>query len=346
VAEKKSPAGASDFVARIVKDPKQPPATIMLTGFVGASSEEGHTRLYFDANLNSYVEIPDDAILHTQAIGAEGGLGGSYVWIKQDAELTYGPAGSQRPKGKFLEGPIMQGAAAAGPPIPPATVSPAICNVTLHCAPTPVVHCAPTPVVHCAPTPVVHCPPTPHLPCPTLPAICHPTLPAQCPATPVVLCPPTPHLPCQTQQCTLPALCHVTLPGQCHATLPPQCPVASAVAACPTLGACQTIACQTIACQSIACQSIGCPQGPGTGGVGLASPHLPPSVACAPTPIVQCLPTPHAPCVSHFVQCPSVVLRYTRSSARLYRRIARPRLIVHPPRMRLAYRTTCSVHRW
>src|SRR3954466_7753362 len=101
--------GGSDFVARIVQDPSAPPQTVMLTGFLGASSEDGHTRLYFDANLSSYVEIPDDAILHAQeASTAEGGLGGSYVWIKRDAELTYGPAGSQRPKGKFLEGPIMQ----------------------------------------------------------------------------------------------------------------------------------------------------------------------------------------------------------------------------------------------
>src|SRR4051812_35115286 len=107
--------GGSDFVARIVQDPSAPPQTVMLTGFLGASSEDGHTRLYFDANLSSYVEIPDDAILHAQeASTAEGGLGGSYVWIKRDAELTYGPAGSQRPKGKFLEGPIMQAHMAGG----------------------------------------------------------------------------------------------------------------------------------------------------------------------------------------------------------------------------------------
>jgi hypothetical protein len=69
----KSPARGADFVAKIVKDPKNPPKTIMLTGFLGASSEPGHTRLYFDPHLSNYVEVPDDAILHTQEAPGEGG---------------------------------------------------------------------------------------------------------------------------------------------------------------------------------------------------------------------------------------------------------------------------------
>src|SRR3954447_8170392 len=102
----KSPA-AADFIAKIVKDPKNPPETLMLTGYLGASSDDGHTRLYFDAALGSYVEIPNDAILHTEPAGDDG-LGASYVWIKRDAVVIHGPAGSQRPKGSFLEGAIMQ----------------------------------------------------------------------------------------------------------------------------------------------------------------------------------------------------------------------------------------------
>jgi hypothetical protein len=116
IAMAKSPSGSADFVARIVKDPKNPPDILVLTGYVGASSEEAHTRLYFDPGLSNYVEIPNDAILHTEPAG-EGGLGAVYVWIKRDAVLTYGPAASQRAKGTFLEGPIMQqylGAARGG----------------------------------------------------------------------------------------------------------------------------------------------------------------------------------------------------------------------------------------
>jgi len=124
----------NDFVSKIVKDPKNPPDAVMLTGFVGASSEKGCTRLYFDANLSNYVDIPNDAILHTQKVGAESGLGGSYVWVKRDAELIYGSA-TARPKGKFLEGPIVQahlqgalGAAGAAAAFP-RTLPPWICQL-------------------------------------------------------------------------------------------------------------------------------------------------------------------------------------------------------------------------
>jgi hypothetical protein len=99
VAETKSSAVGSDFVAGIVKDPRRPPQTLMLTGYLGASSEDGHTRLYLDPNLSRSVEIPDDAILHRQDAGP-GTLGASHVWIKRDAALAWGPVASQQPQGE------------------------------------------------------------------------------------------------------------------------------------------------------------------------------------------------------------------------------------------------------
>lgn len=118
MAKARTPGGA-DFVARIVKDPKNPPDTLMLQGYLGASSEEGHTRIYFDVHLASYAEIPNDAILHTLDAPEADSLAATSVWIKREAVLIYGPAGSSRPKGTFLEGAIMQtympGAAATAP---------------------------------------------------------------------------------------------------------------------------------------------------------------------------------------------------------------------------------------
>lgn len=97
-----------NFISKIVSDPKQVPETLMLSGFLGASSEDKHTRLYFDAQLSSYVEIPDEGILHTQDYPADASpLGGSYVWIKKDAMLIHGKVNSERTKAKFLEGPIV-----------------------------------------------------------------------------------------------------------------------------------------------------------------------------------------------------------------------------------------------
>src|SRR2546426_490216 len=93
------------FVSKLVSDPKQPPDTLLLTGFLGASSDEGHTRLYFDAQLADYVEIPNEAILYQQELSHDQSqLGGSYVWVKRDATLIHGPIGPNRLKASFLDG--------------------------------------------------------------------------------------------------------------------------------------------------------------------------------------------------------------------------------------------------
>ncbi|MET0646828.1 MAG: hypothetical protein ABW208_09425 [Pyrinomonadaceae bacterium] len=98
-----------DFVGRIVQDPKEPPSVTLLSGYLGASSEEGYVRLYLDEELGRYVEIPEKAIRHTQELPPEQSpLGGSLVWIDQDAEVLHGAAGSERRKATFLEGQIAQ----------------------------------------------------------------------------------------------------------------------------------------------------------------------------------------------------------------------------------------------
>jgi hypothetical protein len=98
----------ADFVDKIVKDPKNPPATVMLTGYIGASSEADHKRLYFDPHLSSYADIPNADILHEQDAKSGDGLHASFVWIKRNAQITYGTAVEDRPKGTFLDGPIMR----------------------------------------------------------------------------------------------------------------------------------------------------------------------------------------------------------------------------------------------
>jgi hypothetical protein len=125
--ENKAGPKQDDLIAKLVKDPKAPPDALLLSGFVGASSEEGHTRLYF--TLEDYVEIPNDAILLAQEIPKEHSpLGGTLLWIKSDAELIHGKVGPNRLKAKFLEGRIQQefvraqAAGAAGGPLPPRTL--------------------------------------------------------------------------------------------------------------------------------------------------------------------------------------------------------------------------------
>jgi hypothetical protein len=114
-----APDAHASFVGKLVADPRQPPNTLLLTGFLGASSDEGHTRLYFDPQLSDYVEIPDDAILHKQDVPAGlSPLGASYVWVRRDATLIHGPIGPDRLKASFLEGRVARDHAAAAAAMP------------------------------------------------------------------------------------------------------------------------------------------------------------------------------------------------------------------------------------
>src|SRR5688572_21263628 len=93
---------------RLVSDPKNPPDLTMLQGWLGASSEDKHRRLYLDPELSQSLEIPNDAIVHTQDIPPDvNPLGGSWVWVKADAAIKQGP-GLERVYARFLKGQIQQ----------------------------------------------------------------------------------------------------------------------------------------------------------------------------------------------------------------------------------------------
>ena len=115
---------SDDLIARLVKDPNNPPGLLLLSGYLGASSEEGHVRLYLDEELSRYVEIPKDAIRHAQELSPEQSpLGGSLVWVAREAELMHGRAGAKPGAASFLEGWLTDEymeVAAAFPPAKPA----------------------------------------------------------------------------------------------------------------------------------------------------------------------------------------------------------------------------------
>ena len=66
-----APENGENFVHHIVADPKNVPDVMMLYGYPGASSEEGHERLYLSADLSRYVEVPRTAILHREHAAKE-----------------------------------------------------------------------------------------------------------------------------------------------------------------------------------------------------------------------------------------------------------------------------------
>jgi hypothetical protein len=270
-SEKSPSGGAASFVDKLVTDPSKPPQALLLSGFTGASSEPAHTRLYFDAELSDYVEIPDAAILHTEAMApAQSPLGGSYVWVQRDAELVHGPVSGNRRKASFLEGRLRQDLSGGAQPIPPDT-APIVCA-----NPTEIPRCHPTtPAMGCHPT-------TPAMGChPTTPAMgCHPTTAsAGCQTIPGVNCP---------QPTSAAAGCH-TIPGvNCpnpSAVCPThlQCPPTEVSPHCPT----NIIPCQTRPVQ----------------GCGETSAHFPCFAAPTPTHLTPC-PVTLPGCPTHPQLCP------------------------------------------
>ncbi|MDB5261753.1 MAG: hypothetical protein JWQ14_1034, partial [Adhaeribacter sp.] len=95
-----------EFVAKVIPEPGNYQAMTLLQGFVGGSSRENYIRVYSDPSLNSYLEIRLDAVVHAQPLTAEESpLGGSYLWVRKEAEFTYGaPTAQQQTKSSFLEG--------------------------------------------------------------------------------------------------------------------------------------------------------------------------------------------------------------------------------------------------
>src|SRR6266568_697331 len=274
--EPKGKPQEEDFVSKVVKDPAQPPDVLLLTGYLGASSEPGYTRLYFDAQLSNYVEIPDAAILHIQKIPAEQSpLGESYVWIDKNAEIIHGKVGPNRPKAKFLEGPIFQdfmrgaqfGGAAAPQPAP---------QPTLLGSPT----CAPE---LCLLPSVAHPCPTPSAVqlCQSQPAICQPSVAVPCHSPFLVACPPLTF----PYPCPPPSVHPVLCPPSVHMGLCPLtagCPVATFFSpACPTIAGCPP----PWTPGSIACGWGQQPGGPGQagGGAAMAQP-VQPFAGAAPQP--------------------------------------------------------------
>ncbi|HEX3556302.1 MAG TPA: hypothetical protein VIA62_24045 [Thermoanaerobaculia bacterium] len=107
----------ADFIGRVVKDAKNPPETRLLTGWLGDAAEEGFRRLYSDAELSSYVDIPTDAILHTEPIRDSQPAGAVFVWIQRDAAVKPGGSASSR-AARFLQGQVQQDFASGAEPEP------------------------------------------------------------------------------------------------------------------------------------------------------------------------------------------------------------------------------------
>jgi hypothetical protein len=228
----------STFPNSVVSDPKRPPDVVLLWGFVGESSEEDHARLYSDAQLSQYVEIPKKAIVFRHDVEAGvSPLGGSYLWVRRDAEITCGRADGVRWK-TVLTSQVQTGNQARGlnmsSPYPGGPCVP--CQPCLP-PPPPCQPCFP-------PSPCHPCfPPPPCYPCIPPPPPCHPCFPPP-PCHPCI--PPPPCHPCippppPCHPCFPPPPCHPCFPPPpCHPCIPPPPPCQPCIPPPPPCGPCSS----------------------------------------------------------------------------------------------------------
>lgn len=120
-------AAQENFVDALIKDPENIPNMVLLNGFAGKSSLAGYVRLYLNAVLNEYYEIPMDAILHTVKISASASnpLETVYIWVQAEAELLRKGKSCTDSKTRFFSGDILAnqtaqaGAGADAAAVPP-----------------------------------------------------------------------------------------------------------------------------------------------------------------------------------------------------------------------------------
>jgi hypothetical protein len=113
------------LVEALVPDPAKPPEkAVQLHGYPGPSTDSNATRLYLDHELSSYVEVPKEAIRHSQTLDNDAG---TILWVDPKASLTHSTTQSHEVQADFLSGGISQqhlGAAAAAGPAAGAVMQP------------------------------------------------------------------------------------------------------------------------------------------------------------------------------------------------------------------------------
>lgn len=227
------------LVEALASDPGKPPErATKLFGYPGPAADAKTTRLWLDLDLTSYVDVPDDAILHSQTLENDQG---TFLWVDPAATLTYSSTQSHEVQADFLGGSIAErslGAAAPAAGFGNVNTAATVCrSFGIACT---VVDCMVSVVPHC-PTVAPVCNQAVSVPphCPTVPPMCGHvrSLATACPTVPPMCALPTIDCPSRLVQCESVLQCTSFLPCQQSAVR------------CLSFGRCPTIACgETIGC--------------------------------------------------------------------------------------------------
>lgn len=220
-----------------------------LKGYVGSSDTPDTVCLYLSIDFDTSLYIKKSDILHVQE-APEGELefGGTYIWVRKDAEITHVRTESTKEKASFLEGEIAQaqikpsdrafgpGQGMPGPitfNICPSRIiqcQPSyivLCHHTITptigiCCISTVSLCCPTSFGYCEPSHFVLCPPSKWGGiCPTKPIFCQHSIIAICPSTNRI-CPSSPII---CQQASGAAICEVESAACPDPVINPQDPI-------------------------------------------------------------------------------------------------------------------------
>jgi len=95
------------LIKNLVNDPSKVPNLKMLSGYLGNSNQDKFWRLYLTPELNEFIEIPEEEVVHYKRLeDDQSPLGGTILWVKNDTTLRYTRAESSDVQAKFLEGEI------------------------------------------------------------------------------------------------------------------------------------------------------------------------------------------------------------------------------------------------
>ena len=98
------------FVKGVRPDPKSAEELVVVQGYIGDSDLPGHVRVYSDAALSDYIDLPEQEVLYYDSVKhEEDPLGGSRLWVRKTTVFTTGdPRHANRVKSSFLEGDIVR----------------------------------------------------------------------------------------------------------------------------------------------------------------------------------------------------------------------------------------------
>jgi hypothetical protein len=95
------------LVEALASDPEKPPMqATKLFGLPGPAADSESTRVWLDRDLTTYVDVPDEAILHSQTLENDQG---TILWVESSATLTHSATSSQQVQAEFLGGAIAAG---------------------------------------------------------------------------------------------------------------------------------------------------------------------------------------------------------------------------------------------